>query len=142
MPEFEIGYPPIAEAILIMCLSAEAVLFVAFTVCVIKGILEPIIYLVVFIPLALIFLGLYIVKKEKFTLKNGEFKYDKPFKKAQSVKINEIERVDIYHGLLGKVEFYTKNGEKKLYFMDDGTAANNPLFLEAVLILQIKVRHF
>ena len=49
MPEFEIGYPPIAEAILIMCLSAEAVLFVAFTVCVIKGILEPIIYLVVFL---------------------------------------------------------------------------------------------
>ncbi len=142
MPEFEIKYPPILERILVFCLFAEVGLFIAFTVLIIKGIIGPIIYLVVFIPLLLLVFGLYVVKKEKFTLKDEEFKYVKIFKKAQSIKVQEIERVDIVHSYFGKVEFVSKEGEKKLTFIDDGTAANNPLFLDALEFYKIQVRHF
>lgn len=142
MPEFEIRNPKILKQLLKILLAVNVVLTAFVVGLIIFKVFSPMWIIVDVLPYIAVAFGFYVDKKEKFVLKDGEFKYVKIFRKSQSIKIEEIERVDIVHSLIGKVIFYDKQGNKKLYFLDDGTAADNPIFLNALMQLNIDVRHF
>ena len=89
------------------------------------------------IPSPIVILGLYVYKKESFSLKDGEFKYVKPFKKAQSVRVEEIEKVIIERNAFIKVYFIDKSGRIKMDFLDDGTSFRDTSFVNALIKLKI-----
>lgn len=87
--------------------------------------------------------GLYVYKKEEFSLNDGVFTYVKIFKKRQSVKVENIDYVIIRKaGVLYKVKFVNKKAETALSFLDDGTAFDDDVFINALNALHIPVKYF
>ena len=87
--------------------------------------------------------GLYVDKKEEFSLNDGVFTYVKIFKKRQSVKVENIDYVIIRKaGVLYKVKFVNKKAETALSFLDDGTAFDDDIFINALNALHIPVKYY
>lgn len=89
-------------------------------------------------------LCVYICFMEKFELKDGVFRYRKPFKKMQSACVEDVERVtvhDIGAPLLpiSTVIFYGKDGKKLINFLDDGTSFRGGQFINALQALNISI---
>ena len=85
-------------------------------------------------------LWLYTFYKEEFSLKDGQFRYVKVFKKDIVIKVETIYCV--YLSPLGyktKIEFMNKKGEISATILDDGTIMQGGIFLNALEKLQIEV---
>lgn len=85
----------------------------------------------------------YGATMEKFEFKDGVFSYRKPFKKNQSARAQDINRVEV-HGALAaaiivNVVFYGENDKKLINFLDDGTAFHGGKFLKALGGLHIPI---
>jgi len=88
-------------------------------------------------------IGTYSSIKEKCVLSNGVFTYEKPFKKNQSAKVEDVGKVVLKSaGVFVDVIFYGKNGEKLINFYDDGTVAYNVVFADALSLLGIPYESF
>lgn len=143
--EFMIKNKPFALAFAIFGFIASAIIAGCFITLIIYCKIENwAIWFLLVLPaftLVIACLGIYVYIKEKFILKNGVFTYIKVFKKAQSAPVDSIEEV-IFHSnfLLVKVEFLNKKGESVISFLDDGTAYENIVFLDALTKLEIPFR--
>ena len=76
--------------------------------------------------------GIYVCVKEKFIFENEEFTYVKVFKKSQSIKIENLDKVVIDCSFILSVKMYDKLGNVALNFIDDGTAFKNGLFIQVL----------
>ena len=85
-------------------------------------------------------IGLYTFYKEEFSLKDGQFRYVKVFKKDITIKVETIDCVYMRtFGRNTKIEFMNKKGEMAATIFDDGTILQDGKFLNALEKLQIKV---
>lgn len=76
-------------------------------------------------------------------MNDGVFTYVKIFKKRQSVKVENIDYVIIRKaGVLYKVKFVNKKAETALSFLDDGTAFDDDIFINALNALHIPVKYY
>lgn len=74
-------------------------------------------------------LGVYICLTEKFILKDGVYFYNKPFKRNQSARVEDLAGVEIRAcGRFVDVIFWGKSGKKLIHFYDDGTVFSKGLF--------------
>lgn len=88
----------------------------------------------------------YICFMEKFELKDGVFRYRKPFKKKQSASVQDIDRVEVHSSkafipILCDVIFYGKDGKKLINFLDDGTSFQGGQFIRALQALNIPISY-
>ena len=98
-------------------------------------------YIIPLLGTALTFFALYVYNKEEFSLQNGEYKYVKVFKKAQSVSVEQISYVKITRRALIKVEFFDKAEKVVMSFYDDGTSfGHNNVFLNSLFAYDIPVK--
>ncbi|MDE6504765.1 MAG: hypothetical protein K2L42_02735 [Clostridia bacterium] len=85
--------------------------------------------------------GIYVYIKEAFYLKDGVFTYVKAIKKTQSVKTEDISLVLFRsRGMFYKIEFYDKNGNVPLEFLDEGTALEGHRFINALIHFEINYK--
>ncbi len=83
-------------------------------------------------------LGLFAYYKEEFSLKDGEFRYIKLFKKAVVIKAETVACVYMRpFGQKTKIEFIHKNGRSIATVFDDGTMLQDGIFLNALGKLEI-----
>ena len=83
---------------------------------------------------------IYGCKKEKFIFENETFTYIKVFKKTQSAKLEDIEKVEIDYSLLIKVRMFDSQGKILLGFLDDGTAFADGNFVKVLKQRNVKVK--
>ena len=86
-------------------------------------------------------LGLYTFYKEEFSLKDGQFRYVKVFKKDIVIKVKTLYCV--YLSPLGyktKIEFMNTRCEIFETIYDDGTILQDGIFLDALKNLRIDVK--
>ncbi|MDE7168284.1 MAG: hypothetical protein K2O28_05490 [Clostridia bacterium] len=86
-------------------------------------------------------LGLYTFYKEEFSLKDGQFRYVKVFKKDIVIKVKTLYCV--YLSPLGyktKIEFMNYKCEIFETIYDDGTIMQDGIFLDALRNLRIDVK--
>lgn len=92
------------------------------------------------VSLALSALGLFAYYKEEFSLKDGEFRYIKLFKKPIGIKVDTLNCVYLRQfGRVTKIEFMNKKGEIAGVITDDGTVLQDGIFLTALERLNISV---
>ena len=85
-------------------------------------------------------IGLYTYYKEEFSLKDGQFRYVKVFKKELIIKVETIACVYMRtSGFDTLIEFMNKKGEIAATILDDGTILQGGKFLNALEKLQIRV---
>ncbi len=68
-------------------------------------------------------LGLFVWYREEFRLEQGVFTYVFAFRKRQSAALSDVARVEFSVAYaFPRVTFVGKNGERLLWFSDDGTS--------------------
>lgn len=83
--------------------------------------------------------GIYANIKEKFIFENETFTYVKVLKKAQSARLEDIDKVEIDYSLLIKVRVCDSQGKILLSFLDDGTVFSDGNFIKVLKQRNVKV---
>lgn len=93
------------------------------------------------VALGLSVFWLFTYYKEEFSLKEGEFRYVKVFKKDIVIYVETVSCVYMRpFGQKTKVEFMNKQGEISATIFDDGTIFQNGIFLDALEKLDIEIK--
>ncbi len=70
-------------------------------------------------------IGIYMITSEKFSLKDGVFRYTLPFKRAQSVSVKDVAKVDVCKSKrknMNDILFLSEDGKVLMQLTDGGMA--------------------
>ncbi|MDE6059732.1 MAG: hypothetical protein K2G44_06825 [Clostridia bacterium] len=128
------------QGVALAVFAALGFLIIVTGICVKLFVLDNLALMILLVCMGCFFLGigvvgLYVYFTESFELKDGVFRYVKPFRKSQSAAVQDIAQVKIQSvrtPYIVDVVFYDMNGNKLINFYDDGTAFKGNFFLLAL----------
>ncbi len=115
---------------------------VVLTLLLCLGMAHPVFIVADCLSAVIALIGLFCIygcKKEKFIFENETFTYVKIFKKTQSARLEDIDKVVIKYSLISKVKMYDIQGNVLLNFIDDGTSFADGSFIKVLKQRNVKV---